>query len=147
MVMTVGAVAQNKYQVVKEGKKYVCRGEEKCRQDDKTTFGSAMLWALDNAPGIKSQDPPVICDANNMTLGMTCEVEDNVTSDKIYTFQLKITVSESKLAFLVENIKCVPKGVMAVFKTLYFDKLNIEKKPQQMEYIRQFGIKNSLRIW
>lgn len=33
-----------------------------------------------------------------------------------------------------------PKGVLAVFKTMSFDKINLEKKPQYKEYIEKFSV-------
>lgn len=140
MIMCIDAVAQNEYQLVREGNKYVCKGEITCNMDDKSSFGSAVLWALDNVSQSVSPDDAMICDVNKMFLSMKCELSDSGTAGNLYMFCLNITVSNGKLTFLLDNVKCVSKGVLAVFKTVSLDKINLEKKPQQKELIDKFAV-------
>lgn len=40
--------AQDGYLLTKEGSSYICKGSKPCKIDEKTTFGSAALWAIEN---------------------------------------------------------------------------------------------------
>lgn len=140
MVLLTGIVAsaQEKYPLTKEGNKYVCMGEETCRLDDKSTFGSIVLWALDHDNATEGK--PMNIDAKQLTLTMNAIVADAKEPDKTYTFQLAMGVRNGKIDFLISEAKYVPKGVLAVLKTVVLDKLNLDKKPQNKEYVDRFAV-------
>ena len=131
------AMADGKYPVVRDGGSYVCKGEENCRLDDKATFGSVVLWALENSGDAEAAN--MKCDSKRMTVSMNCSLSENDDADRTYTFHLNMGVKNGKLAFLVNDIKCTPKGVLSMFKTVTLDKLNLEKKPQNKEYVDKFA--------
>ena len=80
------------------------------------------------------------CDPQKLVLSVGCNIAESENSDKVYTFQLNIAVNKGKIEFLIKDVKCAPKGVLAVFKTMSFDKINLEKKPQYKEYIEKFSV-------
>lgn len=139
MILTATfAYAQDGYSLTKEGSSYVCKGAKPCKIDEKTTFGSAALWAIEKSSNIVENT--LKCDAKKLSLSVSCNIAEDENSDKVYTFQLNIAVNKGKIEFLIKDIKCAPKGVLAVFKTISFDKLNLEKKPQNKEYIDKFSV-------
>ncbi len=140
-LLTLSAIivhAQDSYPLIKEGGNYVCKGSKPCKIDEKTTFGSAVLWAMEKSNYIIENT--LKCDAKKLTLNVGCNVSENENSDKSYTFQLNIAVNKGKIEYLVKDVKCAPKGVLAVFKTISLDKLNLEKKPQNKEYVDKFSV-------
>lgn len=132
------AYAQDDYSLTKEGSSYICKGAKLCKTDEKTTFGSAALWAIEKSNNIVENT--LKCDAKKLSLSVSCNIAENENSDKVYTFQLNIAVNKGKIEFLIRDIKCTPKGVLAVFKTVSLDKLNLEKKPQNKEYVDKFSV-------
>lgn len=137
-LFTIVVSAQEKYQLTKEGNSYICKGAEPCKLDDNSTFGSIVLWALDNASN--TEEKPMKCDAKQLMVSMNCSVAESDDADKVYTFNLSIGVNKGNIVFLIKDIKCAPKGVFAVFKTITLDKLNLDKKPQNKEYVDKFAI-------
>ena len=132
------AHAQESYTLIKEGNSYSCKGSQPCKYDEKATFGSAALWAIEKSSNIIENT--LKCDAKKLSLSVGCSIEESENSDKAYTFQLNIGVNKGKIEFLIKDVKCIPKGVMAVFKTVSLDKLNLEKKPQNKEYVDKFSV-------
>lgn len=117
--------AQDGYLLTKEGSSYICKGSKPCRIDEKTTFGSAALWAIEKSSNVVENT--LKCDVKKLSLSVNCNIAEDENSDKVYTFQLNIAVNKGKIEFLVKDIKCAPKGVLAVFKTVSLDKLNLLK--------------------
>lgn len=132
------ATAQGKYQLIKEGDKYICKGTETSERDDHSTFGSIVLWAMDNANADGGN--AMKCDIKQQTVSMTCSAADQNENDKTYNFSLTLGVSSGHIEFLVKDVKCAPKGVLSVFKTVALDKLNLTKKPQNKEYVDKFSV-------
>lgn len=130
--------AQDNYSLTKEGNSYICKGSKPCKIDERTTFGSAALWAMEKSSNVVENT--LKCDPQKLVLSVGCNIAKNENSDKVYTFQLNIAVNKGKIEFLIKDVKCAPKGVLAVFKTMSFDKINLEKKPQYKEYIEKFSV-------
>lgn len=139
MVLLAGIVAsaQNKYQLTKEGNRYICQGEETCTLDDQSTFGSIVLWAL--GQGNTAEGKPMKCDAAQLTLSMDCSVADTKEPSQTYSFHLTMGVEKHKIVFLVTDAKYAPKGVLGVLKAVALDKLNLTKKPQNKDYVDKFA--------
>lgn len=138
ILSAVFSYAQDGYLLTKEGSSYICEGSKPCKIDEKTTFGSAALWAIEKSSNVVENT--LKCDAKKLSLSVNCNIAEDENSDKVYTFQLNIAVNKGKIEFLVKDIKCAPKGVLAVFKTVSLDKLNLEKKPQNREYVDKFSV-------
>lgn len=134
-ILAMQAHAEQKYKLENIGGKYVCRGEAECRLDDKETFGSAVLWALEQGGKENSKGIMETYDAGTLTLVMKPTVD---AGENNYVFSLTMQVSGGRLQFLAEKIKCVPKGVLGGFTTVNFDKVNLEKKPKLKEFIDRF---------
>lgn len=137
-LITIVGSAQEKYPLTKEGNSYICKGTEPCKLDDKSTFGSIALWALNHVDN--TAEKPMKCDVKQLLVSMYCSVTESDEADRVYTFNLCMGVDKGNIVFLIKDIKCAPKGVLAVFKTITFDKLNLTKKPQNKEYVDKFAI-------
>jgi hypothetical protein len=44
--------AQDNYSLTKEGNSYICKGSKPCKIDERTTFGSAALWAMEKSSNV-----------------------------------------------------------------------------------------------
>lgn len=134
-LLAIQAHAERKYKLENTGGKYVCRGEAACRLDDKETFGSAMLWALEQGGKESGKGIMNTYDTGALTITMKPTID---AGENNYVFNLTIQVGGGRLQFLVEKIKCVPKGMLGGFTTVNFDKVNLEKKPKLKEFIDRF---------
>lgn len=139
MIQPCAAItAEEKYPLVKEGNSYVCTGAEPCKLDENTTFGSAMLWMMDH--NIDAEKNALKSDVSKKSIGLNYTISEDESADKTFSFHLDMEVKDGKIAFLVKDVKCTPKGVIGMFKTLSFDKMNLTKKPQYKEYVDKFAV-------
>lgn len=135
-LLSVAAHAEQTYKLEKVDGKYICRGSVACRLDDRQTFGSAVLWAIEQGDDEKSSKGIMEAyDAKALTVAMKPTI---AAGDNNYVFNLTMQVQGGQLEFLVEKIKCVPKGVLGGFTSVNFDKVNLEKKPERKELIDRF---------
>lgn len=135
-LLSVAAYGEQTYKLENYNGRYICRGEAACRLDDQQTFGSAVLWAMeqgDPAAGSKGILESYDAGTHRVVMKPTLPAGDNS-----YVFNLTMQVSGGKIEFLVEKIKCVPKGMLGGLTAINFDKVNLEKKPKQKEFIDQF---------
>lgn len=132
-------LAQTTFSMTKENNRYTCKGESECILDNKNTYGSAILWALDNAYQDPNKNTYPEFNTDLFALKMKGVIK-NEEKEYIYTFNLHINIEEKKIRFLVDDIRCIPqKGVFAAMKVITFDKLNLEKKPQNKMFIDEFN--------
>lgn len=131
--------AQVSYSMERKNNKYVCEGTANCNYDPKNTFGRAVLWSLDNAYLNKEEKFQPEYNFANYALKVRGAFRGNNTDD-LYTFTLQIAVEDGKFHYLIDDIRCTPqKGVFAAMKVVVFDKLNLDKKPQNKVYIDEFN--------
>ena len=120
--------------------KYVCMGEVECKHCDNATFGAAVLWALEQAKDEKEQGGANKFDAQSMRLTIQPKLPIEGITERVYTCQLTLSVVKGKLGFLIEKAKCVPNNVLGAIAAINLDKINLEKKPQNKQYIDEFAI-------
>lgn len=136
-VLAVSAQAQQTYTLEHKDGRYLCTGEAECTKADKKVFGGAVLWALEQAGATeKAKSAIEAYDINKLTLTVKPTMP---AGDYNYIFNLTMQAKDGKLLFLIDRIKCVPKGAFGGLGTINFDRVNLEKKPQQKEYIDRFG--------
>lgn len=136
-LLAVAAHAEQTYTLELKDGRYICTGAADCDKDDKAVFGGAVLWALEQAGAAdKAKSAIVDYDAGKLMLTVRPAVP---AGDYSYTFSLTMRAKDGRLLFLIEKIRCVPKGVLGGLSAISFDKVNLEKKPQQKEYIDRFG--------
>lgn len=95
MLMILSATithAQDNYSLTKEGNSYICKGSKPCKIDERTTFGSAALWAMEKSSNVVENT--LKCDPQKLVLSVGCNIAENENSDKVYTFQLNIAVNK-----------------------------------------------------
>lgn len=137
LAASVSVMAEDTYKLENKNGRYICTGTADCGKADKAVFGGAVLWALEQAGASeKAKSAIESYDANKLTMTVKPSVP---SGDYNYNFYLTIQVNDGKMEFLIERIKCVPKGVFGGFSAVTFDKVNLEKKPQQKEFIDRFG--------
>lgn len=135
-MLPVAANADTKYTLEKKDGKYVCQGSAACGNNDKSTFGSAVLWVLEQTGDINENKT---YDALKMQLHARPMISAGEEAQRSYTFNLTLQVKKGTLTFLIDKIRCVPKGFLGGFTTVNFDKINLEKKPGQQEFIDEFA--------
>ncbi len=133
------AAAQVSYGMDRKNNKYICEGIATCKYDQKNLYGRAVLWALDNAYINREENFQPVYNYSNYTLKVRGVVQGN-NADDLYTFTLQMAAENGKLHYLIDDIRCVPqKGVFAAMKVVVFDKLNLDKKPQNKVFVDEFN--------
>lgn len=133
------AMAQVTFSMKNDNGKYSCSGCSDCRYDEKNTFGSAVLWTLENELQDKDMKAGAEFDYGHYVIKTYACVSDD-SKENNYMFTLQMAVGNGKISYLVDDIRCIPqKGVFAAMKVVVFDKLNLKKKPQNQTFVDQFN--------
>ncbi len=136
VLLASAAHAGNTYTLENKDGRYFSAGAITIGKQDKEIFGAAVLWALEQAGTTeKAKSAIVSYDPNTLKLTLKPSVP---SGDYNYTFLLTMQAKDRKLLYLIEGIRCMPKGVLGAFSTVNFDKVNLTKKPQNKEFIDRF---------
>lgn len=137
MVLLASAAHAGKtYTLENKDGRYFSTGAITIGKQDKETFGAAVLWALEQAGATeKAKSAIESYDPKELKLSLKPSVP---SGDYNYTFLLTMQAKDGKLLYLIEGIRCMPKGVLGAFSTVNFDKVNLVKKPQHKEFIDRF---------
>ncbi len=91
-MLPVAANADTKYTLEKKDGKYVCQGSVACGNNDKSTFGSAVLWALEQTGDINENKT---YDAVKMQLHARPMISAGEEAQRSYTFNLTLQVKKA----------------------------------------------------
>ena len=64
--------AQDNYSLTKEGNSYICKGSKPCKIDERTTFGSAALWAMEKSSNVVENT--LKCNPQKLVLSVGCNI-------------------------------------------------------------------------
>lgn len=133
------AQADGNYTLEKVDGKYVCRGTVSIKKNDRATFGSAVLWTLDQTLDQTAKNAVKTVNANDLTVSIRPDVKVNDESVQSYSFNLTLKVENGRLHYLISNVKCTPNGFFGSITAVNLDKINTEKKPKQKVLIDKFA--------
>lgn len=131
-LLAVVMSAQVSYDVIVIDNKRIVSGSQQFHKADEEIFAGALLWAVNEGPGLKEE--LLNCDFVKKQFTMLCHLKRD---DKdAFTCQLGVKVSQGQLVFMVDDIKITGGGIMSAFSS--FDRLKPETKPKHREIVNNF---------
>lgn len=134
------ANAQETYKLENVNGKYVCQGSVNVSKNDKAIYGGMVLWALDQVVDANAKNAATLVNTAELSVSMrpSVQVEDETIQN--YSFNLTLQAKNNHLTFLIDNVRCTPKGFFGSITAVNLDKIKVEKKPKHKVLIDEFAL-------